>query len=518
MARVIYACRFEVPTSSGLTVVTSAYSSWISSHYRNRRKLPSFSLDIADTVAPVPEVPEGHFLSLENFVGTKGQARRINWSYPSDTDEGLAWRNEIRLGAFGDRCSVEHLVSIDSTEYRVAPAKFALGSPSVIRQLCADAAVQVGDMQVKATAYPVTSESVQDFLKLLASPFRRLPIVLVSPYASGAPSALDVASLALNLAGVGIVVTALDAEATWDIAEQIGRRLSCFDGAARIYWPGFSTDHDPRAHRLFLGARVEEVGAAAVARYIERSIFAVAAFRFVPDARIDEVILETQQAERIHRVEQQKTQAGYNWENIALELDAELQKANESIANLRSENKNLKDNQQVFLSSRMDGETDEVDGPGDDVATPVDSVESAVEYARQNFPNLIILPSALDSAKNSPFQRPDEIVSALRDLDEIAVVSAEQKKVRGSGGDILQHLKTRGWGKRSSMHISNTSRTTYRSDYEFEYGGRRQLFEPHITLGSGAPNSCASIHFLLDQGSGKIVVAHVGRHLTNTKS
>jgi hypothetical protein len=44
------------------------------------------------------------------------------------------------------------------------------------------------------------------------------------------------------------------------------------------------------------------------------------------------------------------------------------------------------------------------------------------------------------------------------------------------------------------------------------------LFEPHITIGSGDANSCASIHFLFDQKREKMIVGHVGKHLPNTKT
>ena len=83
---------------------------------------------------------------------------------------------------------------------------------------------------------------------------------------------------------------------------------------------------------------------------------------------------------------------------------------------------------------------------------------------------------------------------------------------------MRQHLVDLGWGKRCSMHISNTTRRQYKTDYTFNYGLKPRLFEPHITIGSGDPNSCASIHFVLDETNGKIVIAHVGRHLPNTKT
>jgi len=514
MARLIYACRFQVPASEGAKPVLSAYGDWISRHYVERRGLSGFTYNPASGGA-VPELPPGHTLIEDHFVGATGEITRLIWAYPADGDGDLEWRNEIRVGVFGENCAVEHLILINSIDYRITPTRLSLGSPAVIRQLCSETAVQIGDMQIKATPYPLHTKDVDRFIELLQSPKRRLPIVFVSPYADGEPNALDESLLAQHLAGVAVVVTVSDLEATRDITDALGKTLSCFDGGVRIYWPGFSIKDDPRSHRLYLGARITLAGPEAVARSIEKSIFAVAAFRFVPDPLFNEVINAAEQAERLQRVEVQKASSGDNWESYAIELDEKLSVANQMISDLQAENKNLKENHQIFFSSRMLGEAEE-DIVSEDVAAPT-SIEEALGQAKTK-KNLIILDSAFEAAKDSPFQRPAEILAALEDLDEISAEWVKQHQETGSGGDILQALKNRGWGKRSSMHISNTTRKQYGSHYKFAYKGERQLFEPHITLGSGDANSCASIHFLLDQSCGKIVIGHVGRHLPNTKT
>lgn len=308
MARLIYACRFEVPGKE-LAEILAAYSKWIEGHYQERRRIADFNLDLAND-EQIPTLPQGHTISKSRFVGTKGEVATLVWSFPADTDEGLQWRNEIRFGKFGELCGVEHLIYINSIDYRITPAQLALGSPSIIRDLCSANAVQIGDMHIKATPYPLVAEDVTKFLELLQSSKRRLPIVLISPYANGEANTLNASAIAQHLAGVGIVVRIQDSESTWEIAEAIGRPLSCFDGGARIYWPGFLPTHDPRSHRLYLGARIEALGPQSIARSIERSIFAVAAFRFVPDQRINEIVFEAEQAQRMHRVETQKASSG----------------------------------------------------------------------------------------------------------------------------------------------------------------------------------------------------------------
>ena len=162
------------------------------------------------------------------------------------------------------------------------------------------------------------------FIELLQSPARRLPIVFISPYANGDPTELDANAMAQRLAGVAVVVKIQDPEATWDVADAIGRTLSCFDGAARIYWPGFSIDQDPRRHRLYFGTRIRDTGGPFIERSIERSIFAVAAFRFAPDPRLNDVVREVEQIERQLRLEAQKAYSDNDWEDISIYLDKEL--------------------------------------------------------------------------------------------------------------------------------------------------------------------------------------------------
>jgi hypothetical protein len=514
LARLVYACRFEVPSTSGVGSAVTAYREWIERHYRERRGLRLFDYDLS-TNGISTTVPAGHLLKSNHTATDLGQAVVIEWAYPADNDDTLRWRNDIRIGGFDGRCSVEHLIWIESIDYQVSPAQFALGSPSVIRRLCSDQSVLVGEMQIRAAPYPLKNDGVPDFLALLRSQLRKLPIVFLAPHAGGDPNQIDATAMAQRLAGVAIVVEVQDVDATWDIGEALGRSLSCFNGGVRIYWPGFKDTDDPRRHPLYLGARVEALGPDVIARTLERTVFAVASFRFVPDARITEIIRKAEQAQRAGQLEAQRASTGVDWEAYAVEIDGELSAAKQRLTELEAENENLRANQQVFFASRASDEMEEVSP--EEIAVPA-SVQEAVEVAKRKCSHLIILDSALSSASSSPFQRPADIVEALQDLDQVAVTWTKLKAERGNGGDLRQHLTDQGWGKRCSMHISDTTRSRYKADYTFSYGSNSRLFEPHITLGSGDPNSCASIHFIMDETKGKIVVAHVGRHLPNTKS
>ncbi|MCB1357732.1 MAG: hypothetical protein KDK53_14980 [Maritimibacter sp.] len=515
MARLVYACRFDVTAKDGIGSVLSTYTDWIVGHYRGRRELPDFNFEPESAGAP-EGLPSRHSLSSSTYQDGDERVVRIRWSFPDDNDGGLRWANEVRVGQFGDRCGVEHLISIESVEYSVAPAKLIFGSPRAVRDICTKAPAYIEEMQVRAEPYVLQQDGLDDLLALLTSDLRKLPLVLLSPYARGESNQIDPAKLARNLAGVAVVVRVEDPELTWDFADEVGRQLSCFNGAARIYWPGFSKASDPRSHRLFFGSWIEQVGPVVAARTIERAIFAVAAFRYVPDKRIADVMRRAEAAERQKVLEQKRATGDEFWEDYEQTVD-KLREAEEQIAGLEAENANLRANQQVFFATGPEG-PEELPQTEATEELAFSSVAEAVEAAALRCKNLEMLDTATSAAAASPFQRPYDIYKALSDLDEIVDVWSKSRDEKGSGGDLLQHLRDRGWGKRSSMHISDTTRGKLRSHYEFEYQGKKQLFEPHITIGAGDPNSCASIHFIFDQRRLKMVVGHVGKHLPNTKT
>src|SRR5690606_13498703 len=107
---------------------------------------------------------------------------------------------------------------------------------------------------------------------------------------------------------------------------------------------------DPRSHRLFFGAWIDQVGPDVAARTIERAIFTVAAFRYVPDGRIADLIRRAEAAERQKSLDQKKESGDEYWDDYQKTVD-KLREAEERLEELKAENANLRANQQVFLGT-----------------------------------------------------------------------------------------------------------------------------------------------------------------------
>lgn len=360
MARLVYACRFDVAAHYGISNVLSTYRDWIVCHYRDRWELAEFDFD-PEITGTSADVLESHSLSSSVYPDGEEWVVRIRWSFPDENDGGLRWANEVRVGQFDDRCGIEHLISLESVEYSVLPAKLLFGSPRAVRDICTKTPAYIGEMQIRAEPYNLKQNDLNDLLHLLTSNLRRLPVVLLSPYAHGGLNQIDSAKLARNLAGVAVVVRIDDPELTWDFADEVGRHLSCFDGAARIYWPGFSKASDPRSHRLFFGDWIGQAGQDVAARTIERTIFAVAAFRYVPDGRIAGLIVRFEAAER-QKFILEKNGNGDIWAEYERDL-SRLNEAENRIEELEAENANLKANQQMIFAAGT-GSPDELDEVG----------------------------------------------------------------------------------------------------------------------------------------------------------
>lgn len=514
MASLLYATRFELPRSEGLEGVLARYEQWIDARY-----------DVGGAHAPVAiklsrdadlDLPKGHLLEFREHQFGGLRAAVLEWTFPAGPSDSLMWTNSIRVGELEDCIALEHSISVSSREFVISPPRLAVGSPQVIRQICAELDVRIGEMQLRATPYPITSEGVKDLVALLKSQLRKIPVVMLTPYANEDRNLIRSDQLARTLAGVAIVVTMHDTASTRALSEEIGGYLSCYDGGARVYWPGFDDRDDGRNHPLYFGSQIASSGPKAITQAIERSIFPVAAFRFSPDLRVSEIIDGSQSSARATEIFEKREDSGLDWETYALQISSQLDTAKEELRNVLAENKNLKENAALSFSTYSEEQPSNA-APSASVPVPT-TVSEAVSMAKKNLGSLVILDDAVESARKSPFKRPSEIYDFLVDLNEVSETWSALRKETGSGGDLRQHLIARGWGKRVSWHISDTSKGKWGSDYQVEYKGETRTFEPHVTLGARDATTCASIHFIPDPDDDVIVVGHIGRHLTNTSS
>ena len=369
--------------------------------------------------------------------------------------------------------------------------------------------------------------------ELLLNPARQLPLVVLAPAESGRPL-VDAAVVMEELRGLAHVAELSSRQATFALTDRVGKFWSCFNGAARIYWPKLTLDESFKSHPLFFpgdyppGPDTDE----RLPLDIHRKLIAVALRRTV------EAPLVTQLRALADRQAQGQTEA-----RLA-ELARGVAEGREFMAALEqawSENRALADELQLArlelaeLGERhaaMEGQWATVSA---DIAQAqaaalaerraaeryrlkylagMRRVREAVALAQEEFAEtLVFLPSAVKSADDSPYLDPARVFTLFSALDGVA----RAVKARGGLGEDLHAVLLRA-GFEYKPHISMTSEGKHGDEYHFVYNGERKLFESHVTLGgSHNPQECLSVHWRRD-GADRFVIAWCGKHRTNTRS
>ena len=152
------------------------------------------------------------------------------------------------------------------------------------------------------------------------------------------------------------------------------------------------------------------------------------------------------------------------------------------------------------------------DEAGDDAEPPATVLE-AVERAADRFEHLTFTRSAFESAADSPFRRPADILDALERLDRLGALYADPS---GFGTSLAEAATGLGLTWRSD--VSELARNRHPDRYTAVHDGARLDLGPHVAIGSGSgAGFIARIYLHVADGSGDVprglYVGHVGRHL-----
>lgn len=177
------------------------------------------------------------------------------------TSEAIIWSTPDSSPRFAARLTA----SSGETELDVMPA-----GPGYVRQLIDNVGLFIGDRPLSSLPWYIGDEAAEaSFLELLSDNTRRLPLVVISVADGDKPEfTLNLDQMASALGGLAQIIAILP-KTSWRITQLFSKRLSVFDGAVRLYMPGFDDYADPFDHPLWLGNRLISVADAAV---IDRQI------------------------------------------------------------------------------------------------------------------------------------------------------------------------------------------------------------------------------------------------------
>jgi hypothetical protein len=476
----------------------------------------------------------GHTLDVDVLESEGGRLWQGTWRHPFSEDPAVEIVAEVAVADVAGAVSTALTLRTVRMRDRMADSREALRAPRLVRDLLDRFDVHDAGVTLRARPQILDSPAVDWFVdELLMNPERTRPIVLVSDDSQALRPNVDPDELARELAGLAHVYYTLHGLP----AARLGRRLGslgCPHGALRVWWPGLREGSDPRRHTLLTRDRLRawrgatspvdmlftrlSAAAASLAAPPEHSEIRREARRARMQAAADvspEWLAEFEQTLDVldeARIELSATRderdVAYEARDEAqlrlMELEEELDQVRKSFGQY-----------QVAMDAQSFEESDVAD------EEPPATVLDAVRRAEPQCPHLAFAPRAFESAENSPFRRPEDILEALIKLERVAALWSRPE---GIGTTIAAKADELGLDWKGNVTMSTRPGGSRADQYEVRWKNREWTLGPHVRLGSGSgAGNIARIYLFLYEEPGdfserRFVIGHVGRKLADSTS
>ncbi|MBI5162595.1 MAG: hypothetical protein HY985_01685 [Magnetospirillum sp.] len=472
-----------------------------------------------------------HRLPKETLVHTRyvkdGLVAYLAIRYEHSDNKRRLWRTDVVFNTDGGRgnevrCSVG--VHVGNQDGAIVPLGDVASRPAIVPTLINNFSAYEA-YPLLTTSMPVHVKDVGVLMNLLTSPQRHIPLVLITSRNADGQFIVNKEQIAEKLAGMAYVVHASSAEVTYAVRDVIGNEMNAYDGALRLYWPGFKDSDSPYRHPLWVRGRSEEIEAnrGGFAQFLLRNLAKISATRAVPgvtrweDVQRKKIQADAQTAQGEGELRQlldcalqegyeQKTRA----DTLSYQLDFKQLEIDEKQAELEAKAGECDQWRNAWVQVKKER------SPSDDEATDdLRNVGDALEKGAQIYADsLVIIGSALRK-ETLDFKKPEVVLKALRWL------ATDYRRARL--GEILCPDLDVSCRTVSGMfyrpHQSKVTMGRFEDDYKVVRNGKPNWLKEHIGIGTGTdPRSNIRIAFYFDDTERKVIVGFVGQHQETTAS
>jgi hypothetical protein len=528
--RTVYAVQFEVNPLSNQTAeacfadLKQRLAEWVEQKY-----LRAFKLSVKIAFDGTPQLPKtDHEVSGSSRDSQDWQYCGLEWMHPGDKDPSLLWSIEPEIARMQDTLQFSLRVRISSRRRIVKPLVFVLGKPRIISDIIKAYPCSIEGQPISRTPIKVGITKTTAFVdEQICHRKRLLPIIVLSPDRFTEKPLVDARKVQDELVGFATVAVLESKWASFEFSDSIGRDYTCFDGAVRVYWPGFDLNADPWDHPLYLPQRIRDIESEgrSLGRYLFEMLSSIASFRFrnapVIQAVRREIEAEAQsESERLRSevrnrqvdTDQMIGELEKSWQSND-ELQKERVQLRSRIGELEDEIEQTKSNlAKVWEYTKREDVEGKGAAPEESKPKNFESVSDALSGAEADFEeSLTVWDNAKKSAADSHFRRPNEVYRALMAVAELGKRQKEADDKGKAVGRWTDHFQKAGFSYASAE--SPTTMGMYGSQRKFKYRGMTRVIEKHLTLGGGSSIDCVHIYFDLDDASGTMIVAYCGKHL-----
>jgi hypothetical protein len=518
--RTVYAISLGLSSRGDALRASDLLTKWIENWYR-RRGITFAPPPLDESGTTLLEPADGHhFLCSVRSASCELDRKllEISWRYPDDYDKGLAWSIQVRLLLEPSAATITLQLGVFGTKFSIQPADIKLGPPKIVRDLTSLPSATFAGYPYSSLAETTRADAIESLCELLLDSNRPFPVVVVSHELNTERPLVDVDRLAAGTAGLMKVYELADKWAAYRLTEEIGKPLSCYAGAVRIYWPGLTLSDDPFKHPAWMPWQLRQL---THTDELAVELFKVSAeatsYRFFEPASIGTFRNTIEDEERQARRAESSGDADQLLQQL-IEAEDAVKGLRSQLSETQTENQTLRQNLGALLGAPAPTQSDRLPRTVEQetIATEPKTVSEAVEIARAQFTHLIFLDSAIESAQSSPYRTPTRALEALQAIEEVASLWAAGLSGGKNPGPLKNLFRERGFEYKDD--ISQTSRAKWGEEYSAKYKNSSIDISPHITIGAKQADTCLSVHMYWDKESKNVVIAHVGRHKTNTKT
>lgn len=283
--RTVYACVLDVtPNPPELPKdcfhrLVGVLRNWVEQGYERKWAIAVNLVFDGAAFTPAPE----HIVRCSDEKAGDCDLVTVEWTHPGDPGSELLWNTTCNLARCEQAIQLSVAVRLASSSPVVRPLSFTVGRPRLVDSLLAAVPCYVGAQPIPKSPSEIAAPEVLDFAEtILFSPSRVLPVIVVSPGIWTDRPEVDANELQKSLLGFAAVVALRDKWAGFKLTDCVGKELSCFNGAVRLYWPGLRADSDPFDHPLYLAGAIRwhAENNHPLDRHLFRMLVAISAFRF----------------------------------------------------------------------------------------------------------------------------------------------------------------------------------------------------------------------------------------------
>ena len=440
---------------------------------------------------------------------------------PDRTNSDLCW--EVKA-AFSEKENGEFSTNISLANgwfnKRVSPVKYDLTRPALVPILIDHfGAHEKYPLKAHATTV-ITNEDrkaqeirAKEVVSMIQDKERMLPLVFISANNFADRPEVDPKTIARELAGIAYVMAAKDRWPTFALEKLMGKSMSCYDGAVRLYWPvqgnesssshPYWTRDSDAVKRKFLNKELlKAITTFTLSRNPETS------FEYIRRIELSQRIENLQTEEDLGQIVEL-----YSAENEGLkeQIEESEQEKKVYLSKIGFLEHRVSDLESSLSACKEGTEKEE------DLTPTITSTADAVTEFQKMYPgsNIVFMPRAERMAKNNCYQNPEQI---FRAFEWLATRYSDLRMGNGESEPLEESCKTN-TGMEYCATQPEATMSRFREDYRIDWGNKKVFLEEHLKKGTSREESkTIRIAFFYDKANEQVVVGYIGQHQKSAKS